>query len=484
MAEKKVEPHLFVIFGATGDLAKRKLMPAIAMLAQTGKLGERYAILGVGRGDDIDDDGFRALVNDALREAGIPSGTARAWCERCLHYQKVSYQTPDDFAALGRRIEELERENDLPGNRVFYLSTPPAVFELTIDGLGQAGLNQGPGWTRLVIEKPFGHNLQSAIDLNACVHRHFTESQIYRIDHYLGKATVQNLFVFRFANMLFEAIWNRDRIASVDILVAEEIGVGSRAGFYEKTGAVKDILQNHAMQLFALIAMEPPSNGAAEAIRSEKIKLLYATQPLREEDIVLGQYTPGVINGREVKGYHEEPGIAPDSLTETFAAVRLRVNNWRWQGVPFIVRTGKRLRRRVTQIAVNFRTAPVWFFETMGQKLAHPNSLILRLQPNEGFELGIQVKDPNQPERLRTVPLIFDYADTFGRLPEAYETLLLDTLVGDQTLFVHGVETEAAWRIFEPFVESQPKVHGYAAGTWGPEAMARLMPRNRDEAAE
>ncbi len=467
-----VEPHVFVIFGATGDLSKRNLIPAVAALAKNGRLGERHVVLAVSTRPDFSDEKFRKIAQQALKEAGIDGG---AWCKNCLRAHSIGKGEKKDYEGLRKRIEALEKEYDLPGNRLFYLSTPPSVFAPTIEGLGESGLNDGSGWVRLVIEKPFGRDLESAQELNALVHRYFDEKQIYRIDHYLGKETVQNLFVFRFANLIFESLWNRDRIASVDILVAEELGIEGRAKFYEKNGAVRDILQNHAIQLATLIAMEPPSTAAPEAIRSEKIKLLHAIQPLREQDVVLGQYNAGTMKGKRVPGYRDEPGVDVNSNTETFAAVRLWINNWRWQGVPFLIRTGKRLPRRLTQISVTFRSAPVNFFRTMGRELAHPNGLVLRLQPDEGFELGIQVKEPGDTDSLRVVPLAFSYADEFGKLPTAYETLLLDALVGDQTLFVHAIETEAAWRLFAPLLDRKEPVYFYPAGSWGPDEVQRLI---------
>ena len=459
--------YVFVIFGGTGDLSKRKLMPALATLARKGKLGGKYAVMGVARNPAIDDDAFRDIA--ASSAPGLPTDN--------LFYHCVDDDDADSYCRLRTRIEAIEKDLGLPGNRVFYLSTPPAAFPPAIEGLGHCGLNTGPGWTRLIIEKPFGQDLDSAIELNELVHRHFTEEQIFRIDHYLGKETVRNLFVFRFANLIFEALWNRDRIASVDILVAEDIGVGTRGRFYERTGALKDIIQNHAMQLISLVGMEPPSTADAAAVRSEKIKLLRSIQPLAPEDVVLGQYAPGNIAGEAVKGYREEDGVAADSETETFAALRFWINNWRWQGVPFLVRTGKRLPRRLTQISVTFRSAPVSFFRTMGMgaDLGHPNGLVLRLQPDEGFLLGIQVKDPGEDDHLRMIPLAFNYGESFGALPEAYETLILDILEGDQTLFVHAVETEAAWRRLMPVFENRPPIHLYRAGSWGPAEASKLL---------
>lgn len=475
MVDGKVEPHLFVVFGASGDLSKRYLMPAVAKLAEAQHLGERHVILGVSTRPEFSDDTFRGIVAKALKDAGLGKEIAEMWCKRCVRAHSVGPGGPEDFEGLRKRIEELETEFDLPGNRLFYLSTPPSAFAPMIEGLGTSGLNKGPGWSRLVIEKPFGRDLASARKLNDLVHSYFDESQVYRIDHYLGKETVQNLFVFRFANLIFESLWNRDRIAAVDVLVSEEIGVEGRAGFYDRNGAVRDILQNHATQLVTLIGMEPPATAAPEAIRAEKIKFLHAIQPIHEKDVVLGQYIAGTPGGKPVPGYREEEGVDEDSRTETFAAVRLWINNWRWQGVPFLVRTGKRLPRRLTQISVTFRSAPVNFFKTMGRELSHPNGLVLRLQPDEGFQLAIQVKEPGDTAGVKVVPLSFDYAGNFEKLPSAYETLLLDVLLGDQTLFVHALETEVAWRLYAPLLERKYALYDYAAGTWGPDEVSRLF---------
>jgi len=475
MADNGVEPHVFVIFGATGDLSRRNLLPAVAALTKSGRMGGKHIVLGVSSRPEFTDEQFRDLAFKALEKGGVPEDKLRAWCSECLFAHSIGESKPENFTALRERIEGLEKDLDLPGNRLFYLSTPPSVFGPTIEGLGEAGLNEAPGWSRLVIEKPFGRDLKSAHELNDLVHRHFEEEQVYRIDHYLGKETVQNLFVFRFANMIFESLWNRDRIAGVDILVGEDLGIEGRARFYERNGAVRDILQNHAIQLVSLIGMEAPATSDPEAIRAEKIKLLQSIQPLREEDVVLGQYTAGASHGEAVPGYREEDGVDPNSNTETFAAARLFINNWRWQGVPFLLRTGKRLKRRLTQISVTFREAPVSFFKTMGHELVTPNGLILRLQPDEGFELAIQVKEPGDSDGLRVVPLSFSYADAFGKLPTAYETLLEDAIAGDQTLFVHAIETEVSWKLFAPLLDRKKPVSFYQAGSWGPYEVAKLM---------
>lgn len=480
MSDRVVEPHISIIFGGTGDLAKRKLMPALARLSANGHLKGRHVILGLARSAEQDDEGYRAVMREAIAEGGVGPEEAKSWCNDCVHYHSIGHRKPDDFRALRERIEALEKQHGLPGNRMLYLSLPPEAFPETIKGLGEAGLNRSPGWTRIVIEKPFGTDLASAHELNEVVHRYYDESQIYRIDHYLGKETVQNLFFFRFANVIFESLWNRDRVAAVDIAVAEDLGVEGRGGYYERSGALRDMIQNHVMQLLALIAMEPPITFDAEAIRHEKIKLLNAVTPIRPEHVVFGQYAAGRLNGKEVIGYRDEPGVADDSTTETFAAIRFAVNTWRWQGVPFTVRSGKRLKRRLTQISVTFQSAPVSLFESVGCDSHHPNALVLRLQPDEGFFLGIQLKVPGEPFEMRMVPLTFSYERTFGKMPEAYETLLLDVLQGDQTLFVHADEVEASWRLLTPLLEQAREIHSYSSGSWGPEAARKMVVESQE----
>lgn len=475
-SNNRVAPHLFVVLGATGDLMRRKLLPALFHLAAQGLLKETSLILGATRKTDLGDVGFRAQAGEALAAAGFSADDlAGRWCDECLFYQPIGLGEAEDYQALAARIAELEQAHHLPGNRVFYLALPPDALPSTIVGLGEAGLNRSPGWSRLVVEKPFGRDLVSAQDLNRLLHRYVDESQIYRIDHYLGKETVQNLMVFRFANALFESGWNRDRVKRVQITVAEEVGTGGRAGYYDGVGIIRDMVQNHLTQLLMLAAMEVPTGFDAEAIRSEKVKVLRQIEPIRQEDVVLGQYSAGQIDHREVPGYRDEPGVAPGSTTETFAALRLQVENWRWQGVPFYLCTGKRLPRRLTQIEVAFRCPPVSVFRPFFRCEIDSNVLVITLQPDEGFDLRFEVKAPGQPLNLQTQRLHFRYAEVFGRLPDAYETLLLDIITGDQTLFVHADEVEAAWRLYTPLLEHRPPALPYAAGTWGPEAAERLL---------
>ena len=473
MNPPSVEPHLFVIIGASGDLTKRKLLPALYEMITRQGLGDGCRILGVS-GSSLDDDSFRAQAREALEEAGFSDDDLNTWCDRSLHYQKAR----GEYEEVADRIEALEEEYGLPGNRVIYLALPPQAFPATIEGLGRAKLDRSPGWTRLVIEKPFGRDLDSARDLNEIVHAYFAESQVYRIDHYLGKETVQNLLVFRFANALFENSWNRDRVKHIQITVAEDLGIGTRAGYYETAGALRDMVQNHLTQVFTLIAMEPPVSFEAQAIRDEKVKVLRSITKIDPDAVVFGRYTAGELDGEQVAGYHDEAGVTADSTTETFVALRLDVDNWRWQGVPFYLRTGKRLPRRLTQIVVTFREPPVYFFADSGSGQVHSNMLVITLQPDEGFQLFFDVKAPEDQLRLETRPFHFSYREAFGELPGAYETLIFDVLTGDQTLFVRGDEVEESWRLFTPLLGSHLELQPYEAGTWGPEASDRLALRH------
>ncbi|MEL6543395.1 MAG: glucose-6-phosphate dehydrogenase, partial [Myxococcota bacterium] len=339
---------------------------------------------------------------------------------------------------------------------------------------GAAKLNRSAGWTRIVVEKPFGHDLESAQSLNAVIHEHFDESQVYRIDHYLGKDTVQNFMVFRFANPIFERLWDRDVIESVEISVGESIGTGGRAGYYDKSGALRDMIQNHLTQLFSLIAMEVPATYDPVAVRNEKIKVLRSTLPPDREDVVYGQYAGGSVDGEKTKGYLHEEGVAPDSKTETFVALKLRIDNWRWQGVPFYLRTGKRMPQKTSRVVVKFKGAPVSLFQSMGNVNLDTNLLVLKLQPDEGFDLFFEVKKPGSPFDIKRMPLRFRYQEQFEEIPEAYETLLLDVLEGDQTLFVHAEEVEASWELYRDLIENPPKPKPYFGGSWGPDAADEL----------
>jgi glucose-6-phosphate 1-dehydrogenase len=462
-----VQPHLFIVLGGRGDLMHRKLLPALYRLHLRGELPAQFAILGAARGAVED---YPAWGLNALAAAGFTvDDKARRWCEEVLFYQSLA----GGYEALARRVAEIEQAKGLTGNRAIYFSLPPEAFPEAIEGLGAVGLNRSSGWTRLVVEKPFGRDLPSAQELNELVHRYFSEDQIYRIDHYLGKETVQNLLVFRFGNPIFEHMWHRDRIERVEITVAEKLGLEGRAGYYDKVGALRDMIQNHLTQLLALTAMEVPAAFEADAIRSEKVKVLRSIRSIRPEDVVFGQYTRGVIDGEEVVGYREEEGVAPGSTTETYVGIRLFINNWRWQGVPFILRTGKHLPARRAEIVVTFRCPPVNLFPGMPDEPA--NQLVITIQPDEGFALSFKVKAPGSGFEAETQRLTFRYADVHGPLPEAYETLLEDVMRGDATLFVRADEVEAAWELYSPVLRAKPAPFPYPAGSWGPPEADRLL---------
>jgi len=474
MTPGTAEPCVFIVFGGTGDLSRRKILPALFELQKAGRT-PNCAILGVARSPGMDDEGFRKMTLEALSHDGTVPDGAEEWVKTNFSYQPIGDGSQGDFQAVADRIAAIEKEHDLPGNRAFYIALPPPAFEPTIEGLASVGLHESAGWTRIVVEKPFGHDLDSASELNGVVHRYFKESQVYRIDHYLGKETVQNLLVFRFANAFFESLWNRNHIESVQITVAEELGVEQRAGYYEHAGALRDMIQSHLTQLVSLVAMEVPAAFNADDIRFEKVKALRSIAPIRPDTIVFGQYAGGTIDGEKVCGYLEEPGVAAGSQTETFVALRLEVDSWRWQGVPFYLRTGKRMEKRLTEIVITFRQPPVSLFESFESMRLRSNNLILRLQPDEGFALHFDVKAPGDPFRLERQPLGFQYSEAFGPIPEAYQTLLLDIMEGDQTLFVHSDEVETSWRLYTPLLDAERIVHPYWAGTWGPAVADQLM---------
>ncbi|MGA8303281.1 MAG: glucose-6-phosphate dehydrogenase [Thermoplasmata archaeon] len=469
------ERHLFVVFGATGDLMQRKLLPVLFRLATGGKLPEGSVVLGVAR-RPMDDAAFRTLAGTSLREGeGVAAASVTTFCDGTLFYQTVPDEGPASFGALRQRIEELERDHGLAGNRIFYLALPLEAFAPTLSGLGEAGLNKSAGWTRVVIEKPFGRDLESAEELNRIVHQYFEERQVYRIDHYLGKETVQNLLVFRFANMFIESLWSRERIDHVTITVAESLGLEGRARYYETSGALRDMIQNHVTQILTLIAMEPPATRDEDSIRNEKVKVLQSIVRFGPGDVVRGQYTAGSIQGASVPGYRQEPGVAPQSDTETYVALRLKIANWRWQDVPFFVRTGKRLPAKSSWVVLTFKAPPVTFFQTAEEYDSNPDRISILIQPDEGFELAFEVKVPGREMRVQTHRMKFNYAEVFGQLPDGYETLLIDVILGDPTLFVRADEVEESWRLYEPLLRSPPPLTFYPAGSWGPTEAQTLV---------
>ncbi|MEP7329919.1 MAG: glucose-6-phosphate dehydrogenase, partial [Betaproteobacteria bacterium] len=455
----------------------RKLLPALYQLMGDGLLPADCRILGVGRDEALTDEGFRAQARAAIGKAGLSVGArVRRWCNTCLHYQGLGTGAAADYLRLAGRMAELEKKSGLGGNRVLYLALPPTAFPGTIEALGKAGLNRSHGWTRLVIEKPFGRDLASARRLNTLIHRFFAEEQVYRIDHYLGKESVQNLLAFRFGNALFESAWNRVHISSVQIAVAEDLGIEQRARYYEDSGALRDMVQNHMTQLLTLTAMEVPAAFEADSIRFEKVKVLRSVAPIREDAVVFGQYGPGKVGRKALPGYRQEPGVDARSDTETFVALRLDIDNWRWQGVPFYLSTGKRLARRVTEITINFRNPPVALFRSLDACSTHTNVLVITLQPDEGFDLSFEVKSPGDHFTLQTQHMDFRYAEAFGApLGAGYETLLRDVAQGDLTLFVHADEAEASWRLYAPLLRKQRELHAYPAGSNGPASAERLL---------
>lgn len=467
----EIEPQLFVIFGGTGDLARKMLLPALYQLLRRREFHDSVEVLAVAT-REITDEEYRTLAVEALTESGV--GEAEQWAEHHLRYQSVGRGYED----LRARIEEIEAEAQLGGNRAFYLAIPPGVFDDTVEGLGKCGAFSGRGWTRVVVEKPFGSDLASSDHLNNVLHAWLDEDQIYRIDHYLAKETVQNLMALRFANPIFESSWTRDRIESVQITVAEDFGIGTRAGYFDKAGIVRDIVQNHALQILSLVAMEPPVKATSEAIRDEKVKVLRATYPADPEDTVRGQYAAGVVGGDKAAAYVDEKGVDDRSTTETYAAIKLQIDNWRWKGVPFYIRTGKRLEQRVTQVSVVFKEPPVFLFSVDGECAMHPNVFDIRLQPSEGFSLSFEMKVPGEGYTLQSQRLRFGYDEAFGELPGAYVTLMADVMTGDQTLFVRSDEVKEAWRIVTPILDPGTAPHTYPAGTWGPAAADELLSRS------
>jgi glucose-6-phosphate 1-dehydrogenase len=468
-----------VIFGATGDLTRRKLIPSLVDLAAQGVLPEPFTIVGYAI-DDWDDARFRAELRGAT-----PADVWERFASR-LFYVPGDFRDAAGYARLGERLEQIDAQSGAHDNRLYYLATPPSFYGDIVRQLGTAGLvhEDGHGWRRVVIEKPFGRDLDSARALNAEIGQVLHESQIYRIDHYLGKETVQNLLVFRFANRIFEPLWNREYIDHVQITMAETLGVEQRGKYYEEAGVVRDMFQNHILQLLCLIAMEPPVAFGADDVRDETAKLLRALRPLPLDDLhewaVRGQYDAGQIDGQSVAAYRAEPNVAAESVTPTFAALKVHLDNWRWEGVPFYLRSGKRMARKLTQIAVRFKRTPHLMFRPLRDRAPTANWLVFNLQPDEGIALTFEVKQPAGEMRMQSVDMQFDYDAIFGDPPEAYEGLLLDALQGDQTLFVRADWLELAWRFITPLLgawaaDAPDDFPNYTAGSWGPEAADRLL---------
>jgi glucose-6-phosphate 1-dehydrogenase len=489
--ERVPDPSILVLFGATGDLAHRKVVPALYQLWRTNLLPHEFVLLAIGR-RPYDHDSFRAEIRKALEEYSrvLPLDTD-AWesFAKRIWYERLDFDDPRAFDVLAERLETIDEEHGTRGNQLYYLATQPSQFAEIVSQLGRVGLDHEHhegGWRRVVIEKPIGHDLDSAKRLNREIAKVFRESQVYRIDHYLGKETVRNLLVFRFGNGIFEPLWNRRYVDHVQITVAESIGIESRGAFYEQTGASRDVLQNHLLQLVSLVAMEPPATFEANALRDEKVKVLRAIgiEPADVPDnVVRGQYGPGWVAATPVPGYRQEPDVDPDSETETYVAARFMIDDWRWSGVPFYVRTGKRLPKRATEIAIQYREVPHRLFKDEGVE-PDPNLLAIRIQPDEGIMLRFGAKVPGLELDVRSVTMDFTYGSAFNiDSPDAYETLILDALQGDASLFTRADEVEEAWSIVDPIIEAwasgpAPDFPNYAAGTWGPPEADALLARD------
>jgi glucose-6-phosphate 1-dehydrogenase len=479
---RRPEPCAVVIFGASGDLTKRKLIPALYSLAFRKLLPDEFAIVGVARTPQSSKQ-FTAAMKQAVKQFARDPFRQDVWDRLAAGMRYVGTEFDDDEGEdrVGRVLEELDAERGTGGNRLYYLAVPPPAFPAAVTEIGERRAKEG--WVRLIVEKPFGHDLATARALNELLHRWFTEDEIFRIDHYLGKETVQNMLALRFANGIFEPIWNRQFIDHVQITVAESMGIEGRADFYESAGAIRDIFQNHLLQLVALTAMEPPIDFTADSVRNEKVKVLKSMHTPGPKSVVRGQYGRGFVEGIEVPGYREEDGVSPGSLTETYVAAKLFVDNWRWADTPFYVRAGKRLARRETTIAIQFQRAPHPPFEEIAGDGLRPNVLLIHVQPDEGVSLAIGAKVPGAGMTIRTVHMDFLYGGAFRTgLPEAYERLILDAMLGDATLFTREDEVDEQWKLVDAILgawqRDKPSFPNYASGTWGPSAADDLIHRD------
>jgi glucose-6-phosphate 1-dehydrogenase len=486
-AERIPEPTAVIIFGASGDLTKRKLLPALFHLEQSGLLPQEFSVVGVAR-RPLQDEFAKDMREGILQFGGVKEGDAKLdEFMKKISYHAMNFDDPEGYGKLKALLEDIDQKNGTRGNRLFYLATAPEYFADIIEQLGGHGMAKPPkGKVHVIIEKPFGHDLESARQLNDEVNRVFAEDQIFRIDHYLGKETVQNLLVFRFANGIFEPVWNRNYVDHVQITAAEDIGIEGRGPFYEKAGALRDVVQNHVMELLSFVALEPPVSFEADAMRREKVKVWRSVQPIHVMDVVRGQYGPGKTDGAQVKGYRQEERVDPNSSTETFAALKLGIENWRWAGVPFYLRAGKRLAKRATEITIQFKQPPQLLFKNQSGpcKELQPNLITMRIQPDEGISLRFGAKVPSPNMEVCPVNMNFSYADAFGKSSaNGYERLLLDAMLGDATLFAHRDGVEATWSLLTPILEywasTKPRdFPNYAAGTWGPKSADELLARD------
>jgi len=489
--ERKPDPCIIVIFGASGDLTKRKLLPALYHLEQSGLLPKEFAVVGVAR-RPLQDKFANDMKDGIVSGGGVEESDPKLapFVDR-IQYHSMNFDDPNGYEALDKKLAELDEKFQTKGNRLFYLAVAPEYFSDIIKFLGDHQMNKpkqeegdenSAKWVRIVVEKPFGHDLNSAKELSDEVNKVFSEDQVFRIDHYLGKETVQNILVFRFANGIFEPVWNRNYIDHVEITAAEAIGIEGRGSFYEQAGALRDVVQNHVMELVSFVAMEPPGSFEANSMRQEQLKVWKAIKPIHPADTVRGQYGAGTIDGKSVPGYRQEENVHPRSQTETFAALRLEIENWRWAGVPFYIRAGKRMPKRVTEITIQFKQPPLALFEERdGACNVEPNIISMRIQPDDGITLRFGAKQPGPQMAVCPVNMDFNYAQAFGvSSANGYERLLLDAMLGDATLFAHREGVEATWALMTPILEywhQHPLQHlpNYPAGTWGPAASDALM---------
>lgn len=491
MNSKPIQNQILVIFGASGDLTYRKLVPAVFSLYMQGSLPKKFAVLGIAR-TDFSDEAFREKMKDGIRQFATAKDASDENIDafsRKLFYLSINTEDSKDYVKVKEKLEQLDKQQETDGNYIFYLSTPPVLYPLIPRFLAEQKLNVENGnFRRVIIEKPFGTDLRSAIELNASLQKDYEEDQIYRIDHYLGKETVQNILVTRFANGVYEPLWNRNYIHHVEITASENIGVENRGGYYDNSGALRDMVQNHLLQLMALVAMEPPMVIDSVSIRNERLKVLQALRPMSGEDVfknvIRGQYTAANVKGKYAKGYRDEKGVNPESRTETFVAMKLFIDNWRWAGVPFYVRTGKRLPTRVSEVVIHFKPAPQDLFGESNDSQNDDNQLILRIQPDEGILMKTKMKVPGSGYQVKNVNMDFHYTqlkDTY--VPEAYERLLLDCMIGDSTLYIRGDALEATWKFVQPLLDfwsenCDAPLHGYPSGSWGPDCADELIEGN------